>query len=513
MKRALAILIGCALIAPAGASSYQPVTVITKDDIRKARLRRREEQAICRKARKAGGQIEKVQPFRKFSPDRWYDLTYLLERGEEGCPRDLDLAIAVAETLVTDQSLLLAPSEHMERLWELRLQRGQPADLVRAGELHRYLWVRSSYRLTAPPDWTAEERRAFVARDDVWAEISKAASGPTRPFDLRVEALLDPLSLRFDPKTGVNLLERQPSVEGPMKAAKILLDGKLVAVDRPRAEALLWRIAGAVDEATALLIDLHQAELASADPAVRRPLVQRLMPFVVAPDYAKSAALRARFVPFLIPDLADPDPKVQADAARQLAILGRQGTKDAVAPLLAWVEPRLASKDKAVADDAHGILRSLTMDGVGSAQPVMDREYARIGGLVEAGDWTPDPARPVPIERVILPNDYPTRALREERSGVVRATAVFGPDGRVFVVEIDGTSGSPDLDQAVQAILQRRMRRSWPEWPGRYVRVRLPPIQFRINECDGEFSAPAMPGAVTINASLYCQQPATSVIY
>ncbi|MFM5953983.1 MAG: energy transducer TonB [Novosphingobium sp.] len=489
------------------------MTVITKEDIRKARLRRHEEQAFCRKARKAGGQIEKVQPFRTFSRDRWYDLTYLLERGEEGCPKDLDLAIAVAETLVADQSLLLASTDDMERLWELRLRRGQPVDLARAGELHRYLWVRSSYRMTVPPDWTDKERRAFVARDDVWGQIGKATSGPTRPFDLRIEALLDPLSPRFDPMAGVNLLERQPGVEGPLRAAQILLDGKLVAADRPRAEALLWRIAGHADEATALLIELHQAELASTDPAVRRPLVQRLTQFVVVPYYSKSAALRARFVRFLIPDLADPDLKVQADAARQLALLGRQGTNDAVAPLLAWVERRLASKDKAVSDEARGILRSLVMDGVGSAQPAMDREYARMGGLIQAGDWTPDPAKPVPMDKVILSIDYPTRALREERSGVVRATAVFGPDGRAFLIEINGTSGSPDLDQAVQSILQRRMRRSWPEWPGRYVRVKLPPIQFRIIDCDGSYSSSAVPGAVVVDAALNCQSPATSVIY
>lgn len=513
MKRALAFLIGCALIAPAGATSYVPVHVITKKDKRETAKRRHEVQAFCRQARKAGGQIDKVQPLKKFAPDRWRDFTYLLERGEEGCPKDLDLAIAVAEGLVANQSALQVPAVDLERLWELLLLRGQPADRGRAGELHRYLWVRGSYRMTRPPEWSDDERRAFVARDDVWAEIGKTADYHSRSQALQLDALLDPLSPRFDPAAGVSLLERQPGVEGSLKAARILLEGKLLPVDRPRAEGLLWRIAGHTDEATLLLIDLYQAELASKEAAVRRPVALRLLPSVVDRNYPKSAALRARFAPFLIPDLTDPDPKVQAGGAAQLAILGRQGTEAAVPPLLAWIEPRLASLDKTVADEAREILKSLVADGVGPARAVMDREYARMGGLVDAGDWTPDLARPAKMENYITPNDYPTRALREVRTGVVRANVVFGPDGKVFMVELTGSSGSPDLDRTVQATLQRRMRRAWPEWPGRYVRVKLPPIQFRISGCDDEPPTPAIEGAVLVDGVRFCRQPDLTPIY
>lgn len=215
----------------------------------------------------------------------------------------------------------------------------------------------------------------------------------------------------------------------------------------------------------------------------------------------------------MVPDLSDPDPKIQSEAAARLATLGRQGTTGAVPPLLAWIDPRLASPDKAVADEAHGILKSLVMDGVGPARPLMDREFTRMGGLVEAGDWTPDPIKPVRLENYFTSNDYPTRALREEREGLVRADVVFGPDGRVFLVEIYGSSGSPDLDRAVQSILQRRMKRAWPEWPGRYVRVKLPPIQFRITGCDDEPPTPLREGGVAIDATRFCRQPDTTPVY
>ena len=60
---------------------------------------------------------------------------------------------------------------------------------------------------------------------------------------------------------------------------------------------------------------------------------------------------------------------------------------------------------------------------------------------------------------------------------------MIGPDGRVVLVEVE-PSGSPDLDQMVRGIVQRRFRRTFTEYPGRYVRIKLLPIQFRIQHCD-----------------------------
>lgn len=58
----------------------------------------------------------------------------------------------------------------------------------------------------------------------------------------------------------------------------------------------------------------------------------------------------------------------------------------------------------------------------------------------------------------VTTNDYPSRALREEREGTTRFRLTVGPDGRVAGCEITGSSGSPDLDQAACANLQRRGR-------------------------------------------------------
>ncbi|MEY4055906.1 MAG: hypothetical protein RL519_1241 [Pseudomonadota bacterium] len=55
-------------------------------------------------------------------------------------------------------------------------------------------------------------------------------------------------------------------------------------------------------------------------------------------------------------------------------------------------------------------------------------------------------------------NDYPTRALREEREGTTSFRVTVGPDGRVTGCSVTSSSGSPDLDDATCANVTRRAR-------------------------------------------------------
>lgn len=499
MKRSLAIVLALAVAMPAGATSYNlSVHRITKKDLRESAKRKWYEENFCRKAQRAKGQLAKLGSLKKVSLDQRDHYTYLLERGEDGCPKDLDLAIALAETLIADQSLLIAPENYMARLHDLLRIRNLPTDRNRADELQRYLWVRGGYPVRGQPTWTIEERRAFVSRDDVWTEVGKAVDGGSTRYSLHLEAVLDPLSPHYSPATAVDLLQRSSSVENWVRAAQMQLDGRLVPADPQRAEAILWRAAMHNDDAVLMLIDLHQRELASTDATVRQLFLLKLLPFVDRTP-PRGAALRERIAPYYVPGLTSPDPTVQIASARLLAKWAGQGTQSGLQPLLAWIEPRLVSADDATASEARSLLRMLVEAGVASALPMMNREYARLGGLIQGGDWTPNPDRADKFQNYITPNDYPTRAMREERTGVVRATAVFGPDGRVFLIEITGSSGSPDLDQAVRSTLTRRMRRSWPEYPGRYIRVILPPIQFRIIHPDDDPPAAPVEGAVLLD--------------
>tara|TARA_R110002049_G_scaffold171142_1_gene337691 strand:- start:90 stop:746 length:657 start_codon:yes stop_codon:yes gene_type:complete len=55
-------------------------------------------------------------------------------------------------------------------------------------------------------------------------------------------------------------------------------------------------------------------------------------------------------------------------------------------------------------------------------------------------------------------NDYPSRALREEREGTTRFRLTVGTNGRVTDCQITGSSGHADLDEAACKNLTRRAR-------------------------------------------------------
>lgn len=55
-------------------------------------------------------------------------------------------------------------------------------------------------------------------------------------------------------------------------------------------------------------------------------------------------------------------------------------------------------------------------------------------------------------------NDYPSRALREEREGTTGFRVTVGPDGKVTDCQITRSSGSPDLDEATCSNVRRRAR-------------------------------------------------------
>lgn len=55
-------------------------------------------------------------------------------------------------------------------------------------------------------------------------------------------------------------------------------------------------------------------------------------------------------------------------------------------------------------------------------------------------------------------NDYPSRALREERAGTTGFKVSVGADGRVTDCQITSSSGHADLDEATCANVRRRAR-------------------------------------------------------
>lgn len=58
----------------------------------------------------------------------------------------------------------------------------------------------------------------------------------------------------------------------------------------------------------------------------------------------------------------------------------------------------------------------------------------------------------------VTSDDYPSRALREERSGTTGFRLEIGPDGRVTSCTVTSSSGSSDLDAQACALLPRRAK-------------------------------------------------------
>ena len=70
-----------------------------------------------------------------------------------------------------------------------------------------------------------------------------------------------------------------------------------------------------------------------------------------------------------------------------------------------------------------------------------------------------EPKDPEPIGNPgawVTPNDYPPRALREEREGVTSFELTIGPDGKVLECEVTIPSGYEDLDAMTCMALTER---------------------------------------------------------
>jgi protein TonB len=76
----------------------------------------------------------------------------------------------------------------------------------------------------------------------------------------------------------------------------------------------------------------------------------------------------------------------------------------------------------------------------------------------------PPPKKPTPAQPKGNPanwatsDDYPSRALREDREGVTRVSVVVGPDGKIASCQVTGSSGHADLDDTTCKLISKRGR-------------------------------------------------------
>lgn len=127
---------------------------------------------------------------------------------------------------------------------------------------------------------------------------------------------------------------------------------------------------------------------------------------------------------------------------------------------------------------------------------------APTGGIIDGGKL--DAAN---LKQIIVGDDYPARAIREELEGLVEGEIIVSPEGRVIDVTID-RSFAPYFNDLIRKTMARRLRaHNLPQHGEHFIRFRLPTIQFRMPRC--EQSAPVTPaveGALVVDAPPYCRR-------
>ena len=501
-----------ALMAAPVSISAVPSTVVTVQELTPKEIRERQRRdrqlaALCRKAERHRADLDKLLAAKGADEGSLPEVAWRLWEGEHGCRRDPALAIEVTRRIIDGRALTFAEVDTVAQLARFLDARGETADLAERDELRRILWVRGDYHGVGDPALgSAEEKRAFIARDDIWAHIdSPGRRDGWKHRTILLEALLDPLSPRHDAMRAVAMMEAGNDSRDWTRAGRLLLDGKHLPADPARAEALLVRAADYDDAARLLLLPLLAPRLDSTDPAVAQAALARMQSWAAKPEPG-GAATRALLWPRLVAQLAAPASDAQIAAARDLtqyAVLGAEGDR---APLFHWFDTALRRGSDAEKAASWASLGRLVMKREPGADAVMTAAYAREGGLLDGGALQVANFQPF-----ITADDYPARALREESEGVVEAEAVIAPNGRVLQVVVT-RSASPTLDEIVQRLVVRRFRlKDKPEFAGRYVRAKLPPVQFRLPSCMTDTArTPAVEAAILVDGDA-CRQPILDV--
>ena len=137
------------------------------------------------------------------------------------------------------------------------------------------------------------------------------------------------------------------------------------------------------------------------------------------------------------------------------------------------------------------ILGILAENAVTEARIRLLAMIERQGGMLDAAG---SPREVGPFSSLITADDYPASARRNLEQGVVRPSAIFGPDGELVMIDT-GPGELNVLDYAVARIWRRRwlQRVRLEGHPGRFVRLAGPTVLFRLPDCRNGSAQPLPP--------------------
>jgi hypothetical protein len=458
------------------------ITAFSAEDIRDVRKRNRADARWCARAQQYRRNLEKFYTYPKVDFDQLGRVAYQLFDGLAGCRKDQTLAVEIMERLVGPDPLRGAKSDDLGLLIRFHERIGTSNSFARAKILKRLAWLRDDYRVFQGTNWdlgwTTEERRAFIASDPIWSFIS--GSRGSTAGSLYENTLIDPLSPRHDPVKFLALVDSDPNHSGAIIAARLLLDGTQLPRDPTRAEALLLPLAQYDDTARVLIFPLIASRLESTEKSVRDEAIKQFKAWS-SDSGPGSAAMRTRIVPIIAKGLSSNKPSDQQEAVRNLTDFTKRGTTEAEGALLPWLERALRRGNAAQKADAWGSASSLSLVGNLGARKLLEADMVRTYGTVDGGQLTLESGN---LAHIMTADDYPPSAQRNEEAGIVEASVIIAPNGRI-VGGVVTHSATPALDAEVLKAFGRRARQlNFPAFPGRYVKAKLPPVQFKLNPCN-----------------------------
>lgn len=492
------ILTTFALVPVASSGATTPAyvhNVLSLDEAKERDLKLRREWAPrCRRAWSRRKNLDRIFNDLGISDNKLSDLSHYLSEGRHGCRKTPELALRIMGRIVGENPLATENVYFLKQLVQIHKAARRPDSDRRILELERILWIRTGHVGGLQIFQTEQQRRDFIARNDIWAYLLSQDSRPYLNNHHILDALFDPLSPCFDPAGAIQRAVKSGHLGYKVKAAKLLIDGQLVARDMDKAEALLWG-AARLPEAVLMLLPIVASRLQSSDATIRDDTASALFEISKQPF---ASNVRDLIIPYYRKKLRDESHMISVDAARKLEMLTRMHMDTAADPLLDWVDQKLESRNREEKEAAQLILAKLVLAHKAGARAVLEKDIRRTGGVVQTNKAEGLQRFEKALENR---NRYPSRALRERREGVVSVDLLVSPSRRALEAFVMKTSGFKDIDSAAIKSAIRYSRLKFPEHPDRYVRMTLPDIQFRLPRCSEQDEiTPLLEGAIVIEA-------------
>jgi hypothetical protein len=459
--------------------------------------------AVCRKGAKAKHDPQRLMTDVRINIDERRKLAGLYWTGED-CRQDQGKAIALLDAIVGTDPTANVNIDDVQRLLEYHRSYGQEKSSSRIANLSRMLWMRGRYTFDERQlGWDYAGMKAFVLSDPIWSWFEKDVNSQFGYKNyliraIKLQALLDPASPRFDFEKGLGLAVQHGSPSQIHAVALALEEGKIVPRDAVRAATLLWsnRTWG---DTHALLVKRITPLLDDPDTAVRAKALADMQELASLYTLTMKEA-KVVLIDHFLKHLKSPVPGEAFKAQQGLNSIANLDIKSVSAILMPLIDKQLKSGNFEQKAAAHSSLYALTRAGDVQAKALSNVEIEK--AIKQAGGIT-DLKTTEGLRFGMSNYDYPTRAIRNEEEGLVSVTVIVGPDGKAIKVD-QATGAWPSLVEEVSKIALRRTHLKGYE--GRYVRVRLPDVQFRLGDCEKD-RPPTQAPPNTIVVTAICIRP------